>query len=94
MREGKLLPDPARIEPLLRLLPPTTRTQLRGYLGLTGYYRPFIRDYARIAKPLTNLLKEDVVWRWEESEQKAFEYLRTALSSEPILAMPQPDRPY
>jgi RNase H-like domain found in reverse transcriptase len=94
IRDGKLLPDPSRTEPLARLLPPTTRTQLRGYLGLTGYYRAFIRDYARIARPLTTLLKDDVEWSWEREQQAAFEALRNALATTPVLAMPQPDRPY
>ena len=69
LREGQLLPDPLRVKPITRLLPPTTRTQLRGYLGLTGYYRPFIKDYAHIARPLTNLLKDDVEWHWGSKEQ-------------------------
>ncbi len=63
-------------------------------MGLTGYYRDFVHRYSAIAKPLTELLKEDHVWEWTSACQVAFERLKKALTSEPILALPEPDRPY
>lgn len=89
LRNGKLMPDPYKAEPLSRLLPPTSRSELRGFLGLTGYYRDFVRGYAQKARPLTRLLQEDVAWDWGPAQQQAFDSLKREVASEPILAMPQ-----
>jgi len=67
---------------------------LRGFLGLTGYYRDFILRYSHIAKPLTQLLKEDQPWLWGATCQTAFQQLKSCLTSAPILAMPEFDRPF
>ena len=63
-------------------------------MGLAGYYREFIRGYAKIAKPMTALLQEDIPWDWSQACQAAFEALKEKLSTEPILALPEPDRPF
>ena len=94
LEAGVLLPDPDRAAAIGRLLPPTTRSQLRGFLGLTGYYREFIKGYAGIARPLYQLLKENVPWEWDQAAQKAFLTLQARLAAAPILALPEPDRPF
>jgi len=60
IENGELKPDPEKVSAIERLLPPQTRTELRSFLGLTGYYREFVRGYAKLARPLTSLLQEDV----------------------------------
>ena len=59
VENGTWKPDPERTSAIASLVPPANRRQLRGFLGLVGYYRQFIKGFASIARPLSNLLKED-----------------------------------
>ena len=73
---------------------PTTRTQVRAFLGLTGYYRKFVEGYSQIALPLTELTKMTRAFEWGTAEQQAFDQLKERLTSAPILAHPDPSRQY
>ena len=61
--------------------------QLKGFLGLIGYYRRFIHGYAALAAPLTDLLKKDN-FSWSTSTEKSFQQLKQAITSAPVLALP------
>ena len=69
-------------------------TAVRSFLGMAGWYRKFIPNFAAIAKPLFDLTKKDAEWNWTAECQKAFDSIRDALVSKPVLAVADPNRPY
>lgn len=73
---------------------PTNLKLLRGFLGLSGYYRRFIRDYAKISAPLTSLLKANKAFDWTKDSTIAFNRLREALIFAPVLALPNFNLPF
>ena len=85
--------DPKKIQTMLEWSVPKNLKQLRVFIGLTGYYRKFIRNYASIAFPLTNLLKKDA-FRWDDSAQSSFEELKMKMIQAPVLAMPDFSKPF
>lgn len=87
-------PDPAKVEAVQQWPVPSSVREVRSFLGLTGYYRRFIKHYSAKALPLTELTKAECEWRWAEPQQAAFEQLKQALVSAPVLAMPDPALPY
>jgi hypothetical protein len=79
--------DPAKTEAMQHWLVPTNFTELRGFLGLTRYYRKFVRDYGSLARPLTNLLHHKV-FSWTEAAHIAFDKLKHAMSTTLVLVFP------
>ena len=61
---------------------------LRSFLGLANYYRKFIAGYSKRAAALSDLLKNDTKWVWSERCDEAFQNLKNAIASEPILKLP------
>jgi len=80
-------PDLDKIEAIINWPVPTTLTALRGFLGLTGVYRCFVRDYAIIAAPLTNLLKH-TKFTWSLYAAEAFTKLKESMTTTPVLVLP------
>ena len=80
--------DPDKVSAIAQRAVPRNVRQVLEFLGLCGYYRRFVRDFAKLAAPMFKLVKEDQVWTWGEPQREAFESLKTALMSEPILRQP------
>lgn len=85
-QEGVMV-DNAKIQAVTSWPQPTNPTALRGFLGLTGYYRKFVKNYGVIAAPLTKLLRKHA-FQWTSDATVAFEELKTALTTTPVLALP------
>ena len=73
---GGIQSDPEKISKIKDFPIPTNLTQLRSALGLFSYYRKFIKDFSRHAKPITTLLKKDQPFEWTEKQQNAFDRLK------------------
>ena len=67
---------------------------LRSFLGLANYYRKFIAGYSKKAAALTDLLKKDTKWVWSQWCDEAFQNLKIAIASEPILKLPDFELPF
>ena len=72
---------------------PTTVRGLRGFLGLTGYYHRFVKDFGAISKPLTDLLKKGG-FNWGPLAEEAFKKLKGAMSKVPVLGLPDFIKPF
>ncbi|GBG89415.1 hypothetical protein CBR_g49206 [Chara braunii] len=88
-----LRPDPRKVAAVHEAPASITLTQVRAFLGLASYYRRFIKGFAGIAKPLTNLPKKEEQLIWTPECEVAFQALKEALTSAPVLARPDPTRP-
>jgi hypothetical protein len=86
--------DPSKVQEVMDWKPPTSVHQIRSFLGLAGYYRRFIPDFSRIAKPMTELLKKGVKFSWDQKCEDAFHVLRNHLTTAPVLAQPDVSKPF
>ncbi|OAF65558.1 hypothetical protein A3Q56_06729, partial [Intoshia linei] len=93
INEKGMLPDPEKIESILKIKPPKNKRQLRSFLGMCNYHRVFIVDYASLTAPLNNLLKLLKII-WNEKFDQYMEKLKTALTNAPIMSFPNTQEPY
>ena len=87
-------PLPAKTHTIQHMQPPTIPKHVRAFLGLVGYYRKFIKGFAKIAKPLTLLTRQQVKFDWTLEHHTAFLHLKEAIVQAPILHYPNPDKRY
>ena len=86
--------DRAKVEVIEKLSPPTNVKGIRSFLGHTGFYRRFIKDFSKIAKPLTKLLAKDALFVFDNDCLEAFCKLKEALIIAPILQPPDWSLPF
>lgn len=92
--DGTIRTDPGKISAITEFPAPRSVKQVRRFLGMSGWYRKFIRNYAAISSPLTDLLKTNRKFVWTEEAQKSFEDLKSILSSAPVLHSPDFSQPF
>ncbi|WVZ94157.1 hypothetical protein U9M48_040087 [Paspalum notatum var. saurae] len=86
--------DPSKVEDVLNWKQPQTVTEIRSFLGLAGYYRRFIKDFSKIAKPVTALTQKNAKFAWSSKCEEAFGTLKKLLTSAPVLAQPDITKPF
>jgi len=86
--------DPKKTQAIDEWVQPKTVTELRSFLGLANYYRKFVKDYAKITGPLTTLLRKDSKMDWQEAQEIAFQTLKKALVTAPVLRSPDFSLPF
>ncbi|XP_021766598.1 uncharacterized protein LOC110731056 [Chenopodium quinoa] len=86
--------DPSKINALSEWPTPKNVSDVRSFLGLAGYYRRFVKDFSRIARPMTNLMKKECKFVWTQECEQAFQTLKDKLTSAPVLALPDESGQY
>ena len=89
-----ICPLPSKTQAIQQMQPPTTPKQVRAFLGLVRYYRKFIKNFAKIAQPLTFLTRQQVKFDWTPSHHTAFLTLKETIIQAPILCYPNPNKRY
>jgi hypothetical protein len=86
--------DPGKVKEVWEWKPPTSVSEVQSFLGLTGYYRWFIPNFSKIAKPIMKLLKKGNKYVWSETCDEAFKHLNKLLTTSPVLAQPDTTKPF
>nr|AAV31273.1 putative polyprotein [Oryza sativa Japonica Group]AAV31377.1 putative polyprotein [Oryza sativa Japonica Group] len=85
---GGVAVDPSNVESVLSWKQPKTVSEIRSFLGLAGYYRRFIENFSKIARPMTRLLQKEVKYKWTEDCEQSFQELKKRLVTAPVLILP------
>jgi len=83
-----------KVDGVLSWPQPKNIKDVRKFLGLANYYRRFIKDFTRVARPMNVFTRKDEKWRWEEMQQKAFDELKRIFTSKPVLAVLDLDKEF
>ena len=80
--------DKAKVSIIKNLMPLTTVKGIRSFMGYAGFYRRFIRDFSKVARPLCRLLEKDTKFKFDESCQRYFKDIKSRLVEAPIMEKP------
>jgi hypothetical protein len=86
--------NPRKVQSVLDWQAPTNVKEIRGFLGMAGYYRRFIEGFSKIAGPMTKLLRKTTPFEWSEKCEESFQELKRRLTTAPILAVPKSGKDY
>lgn len=86
--------DPAKIQGVIEWPSPKKLKELQAFLGFANFYHKFIQGYADIARPLYDLTKKDLIWKWTPEKEEAFQKLKQRVTSAPVLMFPSDNAPY
>jgi len=92
--ENKVAMDPVKVAGVCDWPIPENRTDVQAFIGFVNFYRRFIRDFSTIARPLFDLTRSNQAWNWDAKEQEAFEGLKMAVTTAPVLVLPQDSKPF
>ena len=81
-----------KVQGVIEWLVPRNMKDVQKFLELANYYRQFVKDFARIAKPLHEIMRKETKWSWGERQQKVFEKLKERFMTEPVLVTPDLDK--
>src|SRR5271156_462067 len=94
LEEHREMVNPVKVSGVAEWPVPTNKKEVQSFLGFTNFYRRFIQDFSHHARPLFNLTKNDVEWKWNLDKQTAFELLKGKIISAPVLALPDNSKPF
>ena len=86
--------EPSKVDAVFKWPQPKNIHEIRSFLGLAGYYRRFVRDFSKIASPLSTLLHKNTPWQWTSAQEQAFNQLKMAVTTAPVLIIPNPTVAY
>ena len=92
IREDGVRIEKEKVQEVIEWLVPRSVKDIQKFLGLANYYRWFVKDFAKIAKPLHEMMRKETKWSWGERQQKAFEELKEKFTTEPVLVIPDLDK--
>lgn len=92
--EGHLEMDPSKVAAITEWPTPKKVKEVQSFLGFGNFYRKFIKDFSKIARPLYDLTKKGVVWQWTSAEENAFQQLKNAFTTAPVLQMPDQNKAF
>jgi len=90
--EDRVRMEKEKVQGVVEWLVPKSMKDVQKFLGLANYYRQFVKDFAKIAKPLHKMTRKEMKWNWGERQQKAFEELKERFMTEPVLVTPDLDK--